>query len=623
MLLSSLHSVHDLRRLSPDKLAQLADEVRDYIIEVVSRNGGHLASSLGVVELTIALHYVFNTPRDKIIWDVGHQCYAHKIITGRKDRFASLRTYGGISGFPKRDESEFDAFNTGHSSTSLSLAVGEAVARDFKKQRYDIIGVIGDGSLTGGMAFEALNHIGHLRKNVIIVINDNEHSISKNVGALSEYLMKLITGSLYNRLRRRSHTIIKRIPRYGNALYEFLYKMEASLKGILLPGHFFEALGIRYFGPVDGHNIELMIDLFRRIREINSGPRIVHVITKKGKGYEHAEKDPARFHGIGPFDIKSGKSIATGGISFSAVAGKTLASIARTDKNIVAITAAMKLGTGLYEFEKIAPRRFFDVGIAEQHALTFAAAMASKGMKPFVSIYSTFLQRAIDQLIHDVAIMRLPVRLLIDRAGIVGDDGETHHGIFYIAILKNVPNMTILAPSDALELRDMIYYAVRHDSGPLAIRFPRGKTDDASIAFGKHNRFTPGAAHKLTQGNDVAIFAVGDMVSRALAVHDTLKSHRMKSTVINLLSIKPLDSTTITQIVRQTRHFITMENGIMIGGVGEMISAMLPCALASKRLFSVGFPDAFVTHGKNEDLFTLHGMDVDSIVTRLLRACGK
>jgi len=619
MILDSIKTIFDLRKLDEDQLCQLSEEIRELIIDVVSSTGGHLASSLGVIELTIALHYVFNTPKDKIIWDVGHQCYAHKILTGRKDKFNSLRQLDGISGFPKMSESKFDTYNTGHSSTSLSLAVGDAIARDLRDENYKIVAVIGDGSMTAGMAFEALNQIGHLKNDIIIILNDNEHSISKNVGALSEYLMRIITGTFYNRLRRKSYEIIQKIPKIGESIYKFLYKTEASLKGILVPGYIFEELGIRYFGPVDGHNISLMIDILSRIKKINKGPKIVHVITKKGKGYRFAEMNPDRFHGIGPFYKETGAARKSEKLTYSDIAGKTLAVISKRDKKIIAITAAMKLGTGLYEFEKTSPERFFDVGIAEQHAMTFAAALAAKGFKPFLSVYSTFLQRAIDQLIHDIALMNLPVRILIDRAGIVGNDGETHHGLFDISIVKNVPNIMFFSPSNGIELRDMIYFASTYDEGPIAIRYSRGSIGTEYINYSDHNPFQPGKAKRLTRGKDIAIFALGDMVDNALEVHRLLREKGFATTVVNILSIKPLDIQTLKRTIKNTAGFITIENGYLSGGLGELILASLGNTWRSKHLFSAGFPDEFIPHGSNEDLMRKYGIDPHSIFRRILK----
>ncbi len=622
MLLEKIHKPSDLKKLSVSELNELAGEIREYIIDVVSAKGGHIASSLGVVDLTLALHYVFNTPKDKLIWDVGHQCYTHKIITGRRDNFKTLRTLKGLSGFPKPNESVYDTYCTGHSSTSLSLAIGEAVANEILNKKIKVVAVIGDGSIGGGMAFEALNQIGHLKKDVIIILNDNEHSISKNVGALSHYLMKMITDPLYNRMRKRSFEWIKKIPRYGRRISGFFIKLEEILKGVITPGIFFEELGIRYFGPVDGHDIGSLIEILSRIRKINAGPKILHVITKKGKGYEPAEKDPPRFHGIGPFDKKTGIPVCNDQLSFSEVIGKTLAHISTIDKKVVAITAAMKLGTGLSEFEKVAGDRLFDVGIAEQHAVTFAGALASNGLKPFISIYSTFLQRAIDQLIHDIGIMKMPIRLLIDRAGIVGDDGETHHGLFDISIIKNIPNFIFLAPSSGEELRDMLYYALTYDRGPIAIRYPRGKTNSRNLKFDRSNRFIPGKIKQLTGGKDIAIFALGDMVDTALKLHKLLQDKKIAGSVINLLSIKPLDVNGIEKIIKNTNYYITIENGMISGGIGEYILSKIQAPLRERCLFSAGFPDEFVGHGKNEELFKKYDIDAGALSLRIAKKIG-
>ncbi len=617
MILNTIKKIGDLRRLRHKQLESLSGELRDYIIDVVSKNGGHLSSSLGVVELTIALHYAFNTPQDKIIWDVGHQTYAHKILTGRRAEFATLRRFGGLSGFPKMMESPFDCFNTGHSSTSLSLALGEAVGRDLRRERYKVIAVIGDGSITGGMAFEALNQIGQMKKDIIIILNDNEHSISKNVGALSEQLTRMITGSRYNRWRKRSYDIIRRIPRYGSRLYDFIYRQEARLKGFFIPGSFFEELGLRYFGPVDGHNLPLMIEMFERIKGLNNGPQIIHVITKKGMGYEPAEKNPAAYHGVGPFDRHAGVINNNKSISYSEIAGKTLTEIARLDKRIIAITAAMKLGTGLYEFEKHVPKRFFDVGIAEQHAVTFAAGLAAKGFKPFVSVYSTFLQRAVDQLIHDVALMNLPVRLLVDRAGIVGEDGETHHGLFDVSLFRNIPNFVFLAPSNGRELRDMIHFASRYERGPIAIRYPKGAEAQSGLDFHEHGSFSPGRIKRLSRGGDIAIFAVGDMLACALETAGLLAKKGISASVVNLLSIKPLDIKGIERIARQTNRFITIENCYLAGGVGELILSHIAGDVRERFLFSAGFPDEFIPHGSLRELFSCYALDAQSLAARI------
>jgi 1-deoxy-D-xylulose-5-phosphate synthase len=618
MLLEKLNSVRDLKKLSPDDLNTLASEIRDYILEVISKTGGHLASSLGVVELTIALHYVFNTPRDKVIWDVGHQCYAHKILTGRRDEFRNIRCFGGIAGFPKMCESEFDAFDTGHSSTSLSLACGAAIGRDLTHKDNKVIAVIGDGSLTGGMAYEAINQMGHTESDIIIILNDNEHSINENVGAMSRYLTRIISSSTYNRIRRKSMELVKRIPRVGNVLFNFIYRFFEGFKKMLIPGQLFEDMGIRYFGPIDGHDIMSLIGTLERVRKIDYGPKIIHVLTKKGKGYLPAEMNPARFHGIGPFDRATGLTSGGLSLSYSGIAGKTLAHIAKNDKKIVAITAAMKLGTGLYEFENKSPDRFFDVGIAEQHAITFAGALTASGLRPFVSIYSTFIQRAVDQLIHDIGIMNMPIRLLIDRAGVVGQDGETHHGLFDIAIIRNIPNFMLLAPSTGEELRDMIYFAARHDEGPVAIRYPRGGVDSENFSFEEGTRFVPGKIKKLTAGRDLAVFTFGDMVPVARRVRDLLLARGIGTAIVNLLTIKPLDVRGVERVLNGVKYAITLENGVIDGGAGESLLASVKGELSKKVLFRAGFPDRFIPHGSNAELYKMYGIDADSLARRLL-----
>ena len=609
MILEKINSPADLKKLTADDMTLLAEEVRGYMLDVISVNGGHLASSLGVVELTLALHHVFNTPEDKIIWDVGHQAYAHKIITGRREDFRAIRRKGGISGFPKRSESPYDAYDVGHSSTSISLAVGEAVGRDLAGKNHKVVAVIGDGSLTAGMAFEALNHIGHIGNDVIIILNDNEHSISENVGAISTYLTEMISGGFYNRFRKKSMEFVQSIPVVGGFIYKIVYRIISTTKGFLIPGQLFETLGIRYFGPVDGHNIPRLVDILGRVKKINSGPKIVHVITKKGKGFRPAEFDPCTFHGTGPFERCTGeRALRASGESYSSVAGRTLAAIAKKDKKVVAVTAAMKEGTGLSEFEKVAPRRLFDVGIAEQHAVTFSAALASTGARPFVAIYSTFVQRALDQLIHDTALMNLPVRLLVDRAGIVGEDGETHHGLFDISMIRSIPNFKLFAPSDGEELRDILYYAWKHDSGPVAIRYPRGTACGARLDVSAYREFVPGRIKVLKKGSDLAILAAGDMVQNALELSELLKGSGISSTVVNLLSIKPLDLKGIGKVIRDCRRFITLENAFISGGLGEYIYSQIDPELCVKKIALAGFPDQFIVHGTSSELFDDYGL---------------
>lgn len=619
MLLEKINYPSDLKKLSVKEMEQLAEEIRHFMLDVISERGGHLASSLGVVELTIAMHYVFNTPVDRIIWDVGHQTYSHKILTGRREQFNTIRKHGGLSGFPKRNESPYDPYDVGHSSTSISLAAGEATGRDLNGEKYKVVAVIGDGSLTAGMAFEGLNHLGHISKDVIVILNDNEHSISQNVGALSSYMTEMRSGFFYNRFRKKSMQIIKGLPVIGKPLFNFIFRAFTSFKTFITPGQLFESLGLRYFGPVDGHNITELIKILDRVKDINSGPKIVHVITKKGKGFIPAESDPCRFHGTGPFDRDTGsKKAGAGAESYSSVAGRTLAAIAEKDSKVVAVTAAMKEGTGLSEFEKVAPDRLFDVGIAEQHAVTFSAAMASTGLKPFVPIYSTFYQRAYDQVIHDVAIMNLPVRFLIDRAGIVGDDGETHHGLFDISMFRAVPNIEFYAPSNGEELRDVLYYAWGKNDGPVAIRYPRGSSGSVNLDVGTCNEFRPAKIRLLTKGDDVAIIAVGDMVSIALETAALLKKKGVGVTVVNLLSIKPLDVSGLKEVVERCSHFITLENGYANGGIGEYIYSMLEPALCGKRIFTGGFPDKFIHHGTMKELFNDCGMSPESLAERIL-----
>ncbi len=601
-----------MKKLGIDDLNLLSSEIREYIIDVISQNGGHLAPSLGVVELTIALHYIFDTPVDKVIWDVGHQTYAHKILTGRKNEFPTIRKLGGLSGFPKRKESPYDTYNVGHSSTSLSLALGEAVARDLQKQSYKVVAVIGDGSITNGMAFEALNHIGHKENDLIIILNDNEHSICKNVGALPKYFNRMITGDMYNKVRRTSRNFIKNIPSIGDVSFDFLQRFFDNFKSMIVPGQLFEDMGIRYFGPVDGHDMASMIEVFNGIKKINYGPKIIHLLTKKGKGYIHAENEPAKFHGIGPFNRKTGIAIGNNRDTFSDIAGRTLLELAEKDEKIIAITAAMKIGTGLYDFEKKFPQRFFDVGIAEQHMLTFAAAMASAGLKPFISVYSTFLQRAYDQLIHDIALMNLPVRILIDRSGIVGDDGETHHGLFDISMIRDIPNFIILAPSSGDELKSMIIYASEYNNGPIAIRYPRG----AAEADGKTAGLS-GGMEILAGGSDVAIFAAGDMVKISLEVHDILKMRGISSEIVKVLTIKPMDPDFVEEVLGRTAGFITMENAMISGGLGEYILSSIKPRYKSKLLFNAGFPDEIIPHGTAKELFERYKLDPVSIADRI------
>ena len=480
MILQKIDSPLDLKKLSLDELRLLAEELRQIIIQTVSVNGGHLASSLGVIEITIALHYVFNTPKDKIIWDVGHQSYSHKLLTGRKNRFSTIRKENGLSGFPKIEESEYDAFGTGHSSTSISAALGIIEGRDINKENFKVIAVIGDGAMTGGLAFEGLNNAGHLKKDLIVILNDNEMSISPNVGALSAYMNRILTGEFYRKLKKETKSFLEGIPKVGGQMAKIAQKAEETIKGLLLPGVLFEELGFDYVGPIDGHNTELLIETFKRIKTSTS-PTLIHVITKKGKGYEFSEKNPCSFHGVGPFELETGSQISSkNSISYSSAFGNFLSDLAENDQRIIAVSAAMKEGTGLNCFAEKFPDRFFDVGIAEPHAVTFAAGLASRGLKPVVAIYSTFLQRAYDEIVHDVCLQKLPVIFAIDRAGIVGEDGPTHHGLFDISYLRHIPNLVFMSPKDGAELKQMLEFAIKYQ-GPSAIRYPRGKVPDNLI----------------------------------------------------------------------------------------------------------------------------------------------
>ncbi len=541
-ILQTINSSEDVHKLSIIELEQLAADIRDEIVKTVSKTGGHLAPSLGVVELTLALHHVFNMPSDKLIWDVGHQAYAHKLITGRKDQFHTLRQYKGISGFPKRSESPYDAFDTGHSSTSISAALGIAIAKHLKKCKNRVIAVIGDGSMTGGMSFEALNQAGHLDKDLIVILNDNEMSISPNVGALSSFLSRKMTSKQVVRAKEELKHLLKSFSNIGENILQVLKKSEESFKGFFTPGMLFEALKFEYIGPIQGHKIENLIETFKNVRDFSHGPVLIHVITKKGKGYPPAEKNPGDYHGLGPFDIVTGTPLpaAKAPISYTRCFGDTLVHLAETEPKVVAITAAMPAGTGLMRFARRFPSRFFDVGIAEQHAVTFAAGLATEGILPVVAIYSTFLQRGVDQIIHDVCLQNLPVTFAIDRAGVVGDDGPTHHGVFDLSFLRFVPNLVIMAPKDENELQHMLHTAVLH-KGPAAIRYPRGQGEGVELSD-KLSEIPIGKGELLREGNDILLLPVGNRVYPALEAAMGLEKVGIDAAVINPRFVKPLDS---------------------------------------------------------------------------------
>lgn len=625
-LLQKINSPADLKMLTLEEIKLLAGEIRQLIIDVVSKNGGHLAPNLGVVELTLALHKVFTTPKDKIIWDVGHQSYIHKILTGRKELFPTLRQYHGMSGFPKRKESEHDAFGTGHSSTSISAALGMAVARDLKGEDNNVIAVIGDGSMTGGMAFEALNNAGDLHKKMIVILNDNEMSISKNVGAMSQYLCDLRTGETYNKIKRDVEGWLKGLD-FGSDVLSAIERLKGSVKYLMVPSSVFEELGFKYLGPIDGHDLNKLLEVLEAAKHVN-GPVLVHVITKKGKGYEPAETSPNKFHGTGPFEIATGKKISDpdAPIAYTEMFGKTLTELAAENEKIVAITAAMPDGTGLNKFAEQYPQRFFDVGIAEQHAVTAAAGMAAEGLKPVVAVYSTFLQRAYDSVLHDICMQNLPVTLCLDRAGIVGDDGYTHHGVFDYAYLRSMPQMTIMAPKDENELRHMLNTALSFD-GPITIRYPRGSGVgvDCSEAL---QQLSIGKGEVLREGEGVCLLAIGSMVAVALQAADVLAEQGIKAGVINLRFAKPLDEELLVQAAKKYSKLVTLEEGVVAGGVGSAVLELLnnKGLLQTTQVLNLGIPDEFVPHGDKKYLFRDIGLDLDSItakITALVKGAGE
>lgn len=612
-LIKKIKSPDDLKALPVEELNKLSEELREIIVERVSINGGHLASNLGTIELTLALHYVFNSPVDKIVWDVGHQSYTHKLITGRYEKFETIRKYKGISGFPKIDESVYDAFGTGHSSTSISAALGIIEARDKKNETFKVLAVIGDGAMTSGLAFEGLNHAGHLKKDLIVVLNDNEMSISKNVGALSAYLNRILTGDLYQRFRKQTKSFLEGIPKVGGQVTKIALKAEETLKGLFLPGILFEELGINYVGPIDGHDIKLLIETFRNIKNATE-PTLVHVITKKGKGYEFSEKDPCIFHGVGPFEIETGSSVSdTNALSYSEIFGRALTELAANDKRVIAISAAMREGTGLECFEKKYPGRFYDVGIAEPHAVTFAAGLAVQGLRPVVAIYSTFLQRGYDEIIHDVCLQNLPVVFAIDRAGIVGEDGPTHQGVFDISYLRHIPNLTVMAPKDDLELKAMLELALKHN-GPSAIRYPRGKISQGSGLRGQGLEIEIGKAEILKEGSDVALIAIGNVVYPAFSAAERLEKDGIKASVINARFIKPIDKELILKIASKTKRIITIEENMIAGGFGSAVLEYLNSMdIPDIKIKILGIPDEFVEQGSQAILRKKYGIDEEGI----------
>ena len=615
MVLDKIQNPNDIKKLSDSELDILAEEIREFLIASISKTGGHLASNLGVVELTMALHLSLNLPKDKIIWDVGHQSYTHKILTGRREGFASLRQYGGMSGFPKAVESDCDCFNTGHSSTSISAGLGLAKAREITGENYRVVSVIGDGALTGGMAYEALNNASNLNSNFIIVLNDNNMSISENVGGMSQYLSGFRTADAYRNLKNNVINSLNHVPVYGEKVVKRIRNTKSSIKQLLIPGMFFEEMGIIYLGPVDGSNVHEMVKTFSEAKRID-GPVLVHVITHKGHGYAPAERHPARFHGAEPFDIETGipvnKKVKA---NYTDVVSTVMKKLGARDDKVVAITAAMEDGTGLKRFHNLYPDRFFDVGIAEGHAVTFAAGLAKAGLRPVFAVYSSFLQRGYDQILHDVCIQNLSVVFAIDRAGRVGSDGETHQGIFDISYMSSIPNMTIMAPMNKWELSDMLKYAVKYD-GPVAVRYPRGQAYDGL----KENRapIELGKSELLCKGSKVAILALGSMVEEAVSVVSELKEAGIEATLINARFAMPFDKAAINELEKNHDLLVTLEENVLSGGFGEHVATYVKAQKLKLEVLPIAIPDAYVEHGSVTQLKQDLGLDYKSIVKRIL-----
>lgn len=615
-ILDGINGVDDLKKLSNQDLEKLAGEIRHFLIEVVAKNGGHLAPSLGVIEITLALHQVYNSPSDKIIWDVGHQSYAHKIITGRKNIFSTLRCYKGLSGFPKRTESEHDCFNTGHSSTSISAAIGMAIARDRKEENYNVIAVIGDGALSGGMAFEALNHAGALKTDLTVILNDNKMSIAANVGAMAGYLSRMRTDPRYEKGKDEIENLLSKIPKLGSKVLRTAERLKDSLKYLVVPGMFFEEMGFTYLGPIDGHNITAIKSVLTNAQMLK-GPVFIHMITQKGRGYLPAEKNPDQFHGVGPFDIQSGKSIKPNGPpTFTEVFGNTLVSLAKEHEEIVAITAAMPGGTGLNSFAQEFPARFFDVGIAEQHGVTFAAGLASQGFHPVVAIYSTFLQRAYDQILHDVCLQKLPVIFAVDRAGLVGEDGETHQGVFDISFLRHIPNLVIMAPKDERELQNMLKTAI-NIPGPCAIRYPRGTGIGVSLQ-NDLEKIPIGQSELTRDGKDMVIIAVGPMVYLALETARLLESYKIDAAVINARFIKPLDADLILECALNTGRVVTLEEHVLPGGFGSACLELFNRYGSRIEVETIALPDSFIEQGSADFLRQQYGLTSSGVAEKIM-----
>jgi len=622
-MLENIHSPADLRGLSIEQLKTLAAEIRETIVRQVAAKGGHLASSLGAVELTLALHKVYETPKDKLVWDTGHQAYPHKLVTGRYKDFHTLKQFGGLSGFLKREESEYDVFGAGHASTSLSAALGIAAARTQLGKDFDVVAVIGDGAMTGGMVYEALNNAGETEEKITFVLNDNKMSIAKNLGGISKYLNRIMSNPTYNKLKDEMWDLTGRLPR-GKDLQKLASRVDEGIKKIFLPGGFFEDLGIRYFGPVDGHNLEGLIEMFEAVKK-RPGPNLVHVVTTKGYGWDKSEADAIKWHASNPFDIESGKPKAAPAKtpSYTQVFGDALLEIARQDKRVVAITGAMPEGCGVNIMAKEMPNRVYDVGIAEQYAVTFAAGLACEGMKPVVAIYSTFLQRAIDQVIHDVAIQELNVIFAIDRAGLVGLDGPTHHGAMDLSYLGMIPGMVIMAPSDEKELRDMLWTAVQYDDGPVSVRYPRGSASapDEKAPFEK---IPLGKPLVLQEGEELLILAIGNMVAPAKKAAELLAKDGVRPTVVNARFAKPLDRAIYGELLARHRHVLTLEDNVPMGGYGQAVALLMSeLGIADRNLRHISLPDEFVTHGEIPVLHKILGMDAEGIQKKALEMLGQ
>lgn len=614
-ILDRIDNPKDTKRLTEKEKIQLAGEIREEMVETVSKTGGHLASNLGVVELTIALHSVFDLPEDKIVWDVGHQTYVHKMLTGRREKMKTLRSLNGIAGFPKTKESIYDDFNTGHSSTSISAALGMARARDLKNKDNHVIAVIGDGALTGGMALEALDDAGSSKTRLIVILNDNEMSISKNVGGISRFLTRIRTKKFYKKSNNCIRKLLEKIPKFGPFVIHIARRIKYSIKQLMIPNMFFEDLGFKYLGPVDGHDIE-RVEWILNLAKKEKEPVVVHIITKKGKGYKPAEENPDSFHAIGSFNKETGKLIKTKEKDYSQVFGDKLVELAKKDEKIVAVTAAMADGTGLKEFRKKYPKRFFDVGIAEQHAVCMAAGMAKEGLIPVVPIYSSFYQRAFDQVIHDVCMQNLPVVMCVDRAGLVGQDGETHQGMFDLSFFNLIPNITIMAPKDFKELEEMLEFAISLKA-PVVIRYPRG-TESKKIKFDKQEKIELGKSEILTQGEDITIVAIGKMVAKAFEVKEKLEKEGKTAEVINARFLKPFDEQAIINSMKKTKNIITLEDNTIIGGLASKVEELISKNKEDNIQFKAfGLPDTFIEHGKVEELEEMYKLDAKSIVKEI------